>query len=103
MRDVVGLAPLVPSKLASVVKVCAGEAIAVAAYRATTPNARFPQFSLPNALTIRLMDVLLFEFPPFHCLRRFEIGPPYPAQTLHAVTYVTVRCTSPCSESPFVR
>ena len=33
-----------------------------------------------------------FELPPFHCLRRFEIGSLYFAQTLHAVPSVTGRC-----------
>jgi len=43
-----GALPFVPSKLKSMVKVCAGSAIAVAAHSAKTAHARVPRFSLPN-------------------------------------------------------
>jgi hypothetical protein len=46
-----GVAPSVPSKLNSVVKVCAGRAIAVAAHSTKNGVRPLPQFSLPNVAT----------------------------------------------------
>src|ERR1022692_2352111 len=58
--------PLWEQKLYSVVRVCAGRAIAVVAQRARTAHALFPQFSLLKTLTIRFMVVLLMSYSDFH-------------------------------------
>src|SRR5579863_5792422 len=59
-----GLAPSVPLKLNSGVKVCAGRVIAVAAYSTETAPARLAQSSLSTAFTIRLTSAVISTWLP---------------------------------------
>ena len=80
-----GFEPSVPSKVYSVVKVCAGRAIVVIAHSPTRAYVLFLQLSLPNALASRF---IFRPFPHIDVLLFYSLYSPfgYPGNTFEVIS-----------------